>query len=119
MAVNTILWDIGNMRTTLPRLLVANVLAVSAHWAFPLAALAQAITAPPIPGASPQARLPLGDQQIQESINRREAYQQLQQLQRQQDRDATRYRPERLEVPVMKPSCTSSVHAGSLSTGCR
>jgi len=104
-----------DMRNALPR---ALVLLTAVLMTLPSLGHAQTVTAPPITGAtaSPQ---PLVDLQIQESIDRRQAFQQLQQLQRQQDRDAVRYRPERLEVPVMKPSCTSSVYGTGLSSGCR
>ena len=37
----------------------------------------------------------------------------------QQDRDRMGYHPERLEVPVMRPNCTTSVYGSSLSAGCR
>ncbi|RST78731.1 hypothetical protein EJC49_25360 [Aquibium carbonis] len=88
---------------------------------FPAAGHAQTVTAPPIVGTSgsTQRTPPLVDLQIQQSIDQRQAFEQLQRLQRQQDRDAVRYRPERLEVPVMRPSCSSSVHGSSLSSGCR
>jgi hypothetical protein len=110
---------IRGMRNTLPRTSAALALLAVAFCAIPVAATAQTVKAPPIVGASPQGAAPLVDLQIQESIDRRQAYQQLQQLQRQQDRDAVRYSPKRLEVPVMKPSCSSSVPGSSLSSGCR
>lgn len=109
------------MRKPLPRAITTVALIAAALAVLPAAATAQTVTAPPIGGSTvaPQRTTPLVDLQIQESIDRRQAYQQLQQLQRKQDRDAVRYRPERLEVPVMKPSCTSSVYGSSLSAGCR
>lgn len=108
------------MRNILPRAIASIALAVALS-VLPAVGRAQTVSAPPIGGAtvSPQQTTPLVDLQIQESIDRRQAYQQLQQLQRQQDRDAVRYHPERLDVPVMKPSCTTSVYGSSLSSGCR
>ncbi len=108
------------MHSTLPRMIALPLLA-AALAAMPAIAQSQSVTAPPIVGstASPQRTTPLVDLQIQQSISRREAFQQLQQLQRQQDRDAVRYNPKRLDVPVMKPSCSSSVPGGNLSSGCR
>lgn len=88
----------------------------------PSVAAAQSVT-PPFVNApaivQPRTPPPLVDLQIQESIERRHDFQQLQQIQRQQDRDQLRYRPERPEVPVMKPSCTTSVYGSSVSAGCR
>jgi hypothetical protein len=94
---------------------------VTAMSALPSFGHAQTVTAPPIVGTSgsTQRTTPLIDLQIQQAIDRREAFEQLQRLHRQQDRDAVRYRPERLEIPVMKPSCSSSIHGSSLSSGCR
>lgn len=111
----------GCMRNTLHRA-VASLALVAVTVSIPSAVgFAQNVTAPPIGGTtvSPQRTTPLVDLQIQESIDRRQAYQQLQQLRREQDRNATRYRPERLDVPVMKRSCTTSVYGSSLSSGCR
>ncbi|WP_187971912.1 hypothetical protein [Aquibium microcysteis] len=110
---------IGGMKTTLPRLAVMILLAAPAPFLLAGAGSAQTVQAPAITGAAPRVTAPLVDRQIQESIARREAYQQLQQLQRQQDRDATRYRPDRLEVPVMKPSCTSSTYGSAGPANCR
>ena len=107
------------MRHALPRTFPAIALLATAMSMLSTAGLAQSVTAPPIFGSSTQRTSPLVDPRIQESIDRREAFQQLQQIQRQQDRDALRYRPERFDVPVIKPSCTSSVHGSSLSSGCR
>lgn len=110
----------SSMRNILPCAIACTSLAVALS-ALPAVGHAQNVTAPPIGGAtvSPQRVTPFVDLQIQESIDRRQAYQELQQLRREQDRDATSYRPERLEVPVMKPSCSSSVYGSSLSSGCR
>ncbi len=57
--------------------------------------------------------------QAERAIRQREQVQQLQQRNRQQDRNDMRYRPERLEVPVIRPSCSSSVYGSSVSAGCR
>ena len=110
---------IGRMRNTQSRLAAMIVLAASAPFGLAGAGFAQTVKAPAITGAAPRVTAPLVDNQIQESIARREAYQQLQQLQRQQDRNATRYRPEPLDVPVMKPSCTTSTRGSSNASNCR
>ena len=57
--------------------------------------------------------------QAERAVRQREQFQQLQQLNRQQDRNDMRYRPERLEVPVIRPSCSSPVYGSSVSAGCR
>lgn len=99
------------MRYTSSRLAAVIVLAASAPFVLAGTGSAQTVTAPAITGAAPRVTAPRIDNQIQETINRRELYQQLQRLQRQQDRDATRYRREPIEVPVMKPSCSSSTRS--------
>jgi hypothetical protein len=99
-----------------PRRALAAVLAGLACLTAPApSALAQTV---PSPLVTPHAA-PLVDQQIQESVQRREAFQERHRQQLQQDRDRMGYRPERLEVPVMRPNCTTSVFGSSLSSGCR
>lgn len=110
---------ISDMRNALPRLAALAIIAASTVLVPPGDGAAQTVKAPPIAGARPRPGLPPVDRQIQESIARREAYQQLQQLQRQQDRDATRYRPEQLEVPVMKPACPSPTRQSRTTSNCR
>jgi hypothetical protein len=98
------------LRTAATALLGAAWLAAAAT-----AAVAQTV---PSPIVTPRAT-PLVDLQIQESIQRREAFQERHRQELQQDRDRMGYRPERLEVPVMRPNCTTSVYGSSLSSGCR
>jgi len=109
------------MRNALHIALSATILATATLSIVPSAGHAQSVTAPPIVGTSgsTQRTTPLMDLQTQQAIDRREAFEQLQRLHRQQDRDAVRYRPERLEIPVMKPSCSSSIQGSGLSSGCR
>ena len=71
------------------------------------------------PENSRQNAVTVEELQMERAIQQREQFQQLQQLNRQQDRNDLRYRPERLQVPVIRPSCRSSVYGSSISAGCR